>query len=191
MQRKEKGEFAYLKYKKAKNLILTIIAFTIVFAILVAGILIFKSKTNYLTVLSVVLVLPSAKFAVSYFILLSHKSCDEKIKNEILSLSDKLPVSFDLVVSNSKTPIGTLVIVNSDNAVLAYTTESNAICSVFEESVKEFLKNDKLNATVTLYKDYNAFKKRVENVNINYDSDNETLAIRTAAIKESLLIMSL
>ena len=69
MKKVEKGEFGYLAYKKSRNMIKTIIAFAVVLVIFIIGFIIWKSKNNYLTMLAVVLVLPAAKFAVSYFVL--------------------------------------------------------------------------------------------------------------------------
>ena len=64
-------------------MIKTIIAFAIVLVIFIIGFIIWKSKNNYLTMIAVVLVLPAAKFAVSYFVLIPHKNCDEELKNAI------------------------------------------------------------------------------------------------------------
>ena len=80
MKKVEKGEFGYLAYKKSRNMIKTIIAFAVVLVIFIIGFIIWKSKNNYLTMLAVVLVLPAAKFAVSYFVLIPHKNCDEELK---------------------------------------------------------------------------------------------------------------
>ena len=79
MKKVEKGEFGYLAYKKSRNMIKTIIAFAVVLVIFIIGFIIWKSKNNYLTLLAVVLVLPAAKFAVSYFVLISHKNCAEEL----------------------------------------------------------------------------------------------------------------
>jgi glucan phosphoethanolaminetransferase (alkaline phosphatase superfamily) len=83
MKKVEKGEFGYLAYKKSRNMIKTIIAFAVVLVIFIIGFIIWKSKNNYLTMLAVVLVLPAAKFAVSYFVLIPHKNCDEELKSAI------------------------------------------------------------------------------------------------------------
>ena len=105
MEKKQVGEFGYLDYIKKKNILKTVIAFAVVFAVLIAGIIIFKTKTNYMTVLSVVLVLPAAKMAVSCYIAVTHKGCDEATHNEVLAEAGKLTSLFDCIVSNSKKPI--------------------------------------------------------------------------------------
>ena len=66
MSKKEKGEFGYLKYKRIFNLLLTIIAFLIIAAVFVTGLIIFKSRNNYKTHVAKVLVLTGAKIEDSY-----------------------------------------------------------------------------------------------------------------------------
>ena len=104
MKKVEKGEFGYLAYKKSRNMIKTIIAFAVVLVIFIIGFIIWKSKNNYLTMLAVVLVLPAAKFAVSYFVLIPHKNCDEELKSAIEERKGELNSVYDLVVSNKQKP---------------------------------------------------------------------------------------
>lgn len=102
MKKVEKGEFGYLAYKKSRNMIKTIIAFAVVLVIFIIGFIIWKSKNNYLTMLAVVLVLPAAKFAVSYFVLIPHKNCDEELKSAIEERKGELNSVYDLVVPISR-----------------------------------------------------------------------------------------
>ena len=91
MSKKEKGEFGYLKYKRSFNLLLTIIAFLIIAAVFVTGLIIFKSRNNYMTLVATVLVLPGAKIAVSYFILLPHKVCDKELYTSVEAANTNTP----------------------------------------------------------------------------------------------------
>ncbi len=49
----EKGQFGYLSAKKRRNLLIMIIAFVLVIAFFVIGLVIFKDKNNILTVVSI------------------------------------------------------------------------------------------------------------------------------------------
>lgn len=175
MEKKQVGEFGYLDYIKKKNILKTVIAFAVVFAVLIAGIIIFKTKTNYMTVLSVVLVLPAAKMAVACYIAVTHKGCDEATHNEVLAEAGKLTSLFDCIVSNSKKPIGVSAVVVTDSCICAYTTEK-ADKNLFETSVTEFLKADKLNVNVTLYDNKEQFLNRIRKMATNFDMDNKHLA---------------
>ena len=167
MKKVEKGEFGYLAYKKSRNMIKTIIAFAIVLVIFIIGFIIWKSKNNYLTMLAVVLVLPAAKFAVSYFVLIPHKNCDEELKNAIEKCKGELNSVYDLVVSNKQKPVGIMAAVISDNQILAYTSSAKADKNLFETSVKEFLKNEKLTCSVLLYKDKDTYLGKIKNAALN------------------------
>ena len=172
MLKQKKGEYGYLDGLKKWNLTKMLIGFGVVLAVLLAGILIFKSRTNYLTVLSVVLVLPAAKLAVDYICLVPHKPCSEELKLSVEAASKDLSVVYDCVVSNSKKPIGTQAVVITDSVICALTNEEKADKKLFETSVCDFLKADKLNVTVTLYTDEKTFLNRVKNLSANFEKGN-------------------
>ena len=90
MKLQEKGTFEYLKRKKNQNLLIMLISFAVVFAVFFAGLAVFKSRNNYCTLIATVLVLPAAKFAVAYFVLLPHKSATQAQKPWKL-LQERLP----------------------------------------------------------------------------------------------------
>lgn len=191
MKKVEKGEFGYLAYKKSRNMIKTIIAFAVVLVIFIIGFIIWKSKNNYLTMLAVVLVLPAAKFAVSCFVLIPHKSCDLELKNEIERRKGELNSVYDLVVSNNQKPVGIMAAVISDNQILAYTSAPKADKNLFETSVKEFLKNEKLTCAVLLYKDKDTYLEKVKNTALNFDESKENSLDRKQYVTDALLRMSI
>lgn len=191
MKKVEKGEFGYLAYKKSRNMIKTIIAFAVVLVIFIIGFIIWKSKNNYLTMLAVVLVLPAAKFAVSYFVLIPHKNCDEELESAIEERKGELNSVYDLVVSNKQKPVGIMAAVISDNQILAYTSAAKADKNLFETSVKEFLKNEKLTCAVLLYKDKDTYLEKVKNAALNFDVSKENSLDRKKYITDALLRMSM
>ena len=169
----------------------TIIAFAVVLVIFIIGFIIWKSKNNYLTMLAVVLVLPAAKFAVSYFVLIPHKNCDEELKSAIEERKGELNSVYDLVVSNKQKPVGIMAAVISDNQILAYTSAAKADKNLFETSVKEFLKNEKLTCAVLLYKDKDTYLEKVKNAALNFDVSKENSLDRKKYITDALLRMSM
>ncbi len=191
MKKVEKGEFGYLAYKKSRNMIKTIIAFAVVLVIFIIGFIIWKSKNNYLTMLAVVLVLPAAKFAVSYLVLIPHKNCDLELKNEIEECKGELNSVYDLVVSNKQKPVGIMAAVISDNQILAFTSAPKADKNLFETSVKEFLKNEKLTCAVLLYKDKDTYLDKVKNAALNFDESKENSLDRKQYVTDALLRMSM
>ena len=141
--------------------------------------------------LAVVLVLPAAKFAVSYFVLIPHKNCDEELKSAIEERKGELNSVYDLVVSNKQKPVGIMAAVISDNQILAYTSAAKADKNLFETSVKEFLKNEKLTCAVLLYKDKDTYLEKVNNAALNFDVSKENSLDRKKYITDALLRMSM
>lgn len=191
MSKRKKGEFGYLPYKKTRNLLIMIVSFAIVFTVLFTGIIINGTRNNLLTVLAILMVLPSAKMAVAYFVLLPHKNCGKDIYESTVKAAGNINVLSDIIVSNSKKPIGISALANTDSTVIAFSEDKNPDTKLFETSVKDFLKVDKLNVTVTLYTDFNTFLKRLKNLSTNFDENNEDCVRRMGYVKDAILRMSL
>ncbi len=185
----EKGQFGYLSAKKKRNLIIMIIAFAFVIACFIIGLVIFKNKNNILTVASVVLVLPAAKFAVAYFILLPHASAQLHLKEAVERISGNLIVLYDLVLSNKVSPIGTQVVAITDTLIIALTNETKADKKLFENSVKEFMQVDGCSVTVKLYTDEKSFLAKL-NMLAKSNSDDATKDL-TKVKKNSASIQSM
>ena len=79
----------------------------------------------------------------------------------------------------------------SDNTIAALSLDKNPDKALFEKSLKEFLKNDKLNANVTLYTDVDTFIKRAANLAANFESEDENKTDRMGYIKNGTLNMCL
>ena len=183
MAGKEKGEFGYLNYRKKLNLIKMIVSFAVVAAVLIIGFIVYKTRANIFTVAAIVLVLPAAKMAVAYFVVLPHKPADNELKEKVESKSGSLGVYYDLIFSNSKKPIGTQAVVVSDAAVIALTNENK----LFETSLKDFMANDSRNVNVTLYNDEKSFLSRVSTLALSKDDSTPNMNIEKNA--HSLLSM--
>lgn len=189
MVKTEKGKFGSLKNKKKNNLIFTIIAFSVVIAVFVAGLLIFHNKNNYMTIISIVLVLPAAKIAVGYFVLLSHKPCERELYERLEKTAPSLNKMYDLIISNTKKPVGVQACVITEKCICAYTLEEKTEQKFFEKSVTDFIKNEKLNVTVTLYKDEESFLRRVSTLETNFNSEQKENMDRMKWNSEALLHM--
>ena len=174
MAGKEKGEFGYLNYRKKLNLIKMIVSFAVVAAVLIIGFIVYKTRANIFTVAAIVLVLPAAKMAVAYFVVLPHKPADNELKEKVESKSGSLGVYYDLIFSNSKKPI-------------ALKNENNADKKLFETSLKDFMANDSRNVNVTLYNDEKSFLSRVSTLALSKDDSTPNMNIEKNA--HSLLSM--
>ena len=76
----------------------------------------------------------------------------------------------------------------SDNTIIALSHDKTPDKSLFETSLKEFLKNDKLNVTVTLYTENDTFIKRAANMAANYDNSDTNKNNRIKYVTKAALI---
>lgn len=189
MKKVEKGDWGYINYRKRFNLIVMLAAFAVVIGIFALGFILNGNRNNIFTVAAVVLVLPAAKFAVAYFVVAPHKGADEDLKNKSEKAADGLTVCFDCIMSNKKKPICAQAVVVTDSVICAYTLDEKADDKLFETSLQEFMKNDKLNVTVTLYKEEKKFINRVKNLAVNFDSSKESAKEKMEWNKNSMLNM--
>ena len=114
-----------------------------------------------------------------------------KSKNKIEKCKGELNSVYDLVVSNKQKPVGIMAAVISDNQILAYTSSAKADKNLFETSVKEFLKNEKLTCSVLLYKDKDTYLGKIKNTALNFDESKENSLDRKQYITDGLLRMSM
>ena len=194
MKKVEKGEFGYLAYKKSRNMIKTIIAFAVVLVIFIIGFIIWKSKNNYLTMLAVVLVLPAAKFAVSYFVLIPHKNCDEELKSAIEERKGELNSVYDLVVSNKQKPVGIMAAVIGEhlkeNNHLEVRVKDYTMDGPFSYG-KQKIKRGGIWYTPTSGIIQDVYLEKVKNAALNFDVSKENSLDRKQYITDALLRMSM
>ena len=76
-----------------------------------------------MTLVATVLVLPWAKLAIAYFVLIPHKECTQDIYEKLEQSKKNISAIYDVVVSNSKKPIGVCAMVVTDSSVAALSLD--------------------------------------------------------------------
>ena len=157
MKKTPKGSYGYLNYKKKSSLIIMLASFTVIAAVFLAGYIATGTKNNIMTVIAAVLTLPAAKFTVAYIILVPHHTTPEDLYTSTNNNFYGLITYYDLVFSNSTSPIGTQVVVVSDSLVIALTDETKSDKKLFEKSVADFMEKDGHPVNVSLFTDKTSF----------------------------------
>lgn len=168
-----KGDKGYLSHLKKINLIKVLISFAVVFVVFFTGIIINGDRNSLFTVIAILLVLPAAKMAVNYIVLLPHKSCPDKLSCELENICTNITCKYDLIFGSSKSPIGTFAVVITDTDIIAFSNEA-VDEKAFNESLQNFIKNDNLTVNVKLFSNENTFVKRARELNQKWDEDNNS-----------------
>ncbi|MDO5403811.1 MAG: hypothetical protein Q4F11_10280, partial [Eubacteriales bacterium] len=85
----------------------------------------------------------------------------------------KLSTMYDLIISNSKKPVGVQACIITEKNICAYTCEKNTDIKFVEKSITDFIKNEKLNVNVSLYTEQETFLKRVNSIAVNFEDTKE------------------
>lgn len=188
----QKGCAGYLRAKKMRTMITTILAFALVAAIVITGYITTHTRLNMLTLVAVLGCLPACRLLVSLIMLMPHHSIDEAKELEISGVTEELTVVYDLVVTSEKKVMPIEVATIFNNTVCGYVSSNKVDTTYAADHIKSIMKQNHLDkVTVKLFHDYKAFLTRAEGMN-NIASVEQTDTRRhEEEIKEILLDISL
>lgn len=161
-----KGNPGYIKKRKQKVILKTVLQFGIVVGLLVLGIMETKSRLNLLTVVAVLGCLPASKSLVEVIMLLPHHTIDSNMSNEIREKTSHLTVAYDLVFTSDKHIMPVDCVVISDNTICGYTSSEKTDTVFAAKHIKQILyANQFTNVSVKIFDNYTAFITRAEGMN--------------------------
>ncbi len=161
-----KGNPGYIKNRKRKVILKTVLQFGIVAALLVLGIMETESRLNLLTLVAVLGCLPASKSLVEVIMLFPHRSLDQSVSDEIREKTSDLTVAYDLVFTSEKHIMPVDCVVISDNTICGYTSNEKTDTVFAAKHIKQILyANQFTNVSVKIFDNYTAFVTRAEGMN--------------------------
>jgi len=142
-QKLERGEYGYLADKKRKALFGTFLMVCIGIAIFVVGLLLNKMEaTNLFTVIAVCMVMPAAKYFVSYVVLFPYKPMDTETKVRLTSYAKEGDtVLYDVVFTSSEKVMHLDCIYVTGHQIIGYTSRKKDNIQAIQDYFKKELKN--------------------------------------------------
>jgi len=165
MKKTNKCQYGYIKHKKIQQLLITILGLSIIAAFFIAGIIIYGSKNNNLTILASLCALPFAKTASNLIMFLPHKSTTKELYESVEHRNKYYITNYDCIFTSKEHAMPIQAIVTTDSAIFAYTDSPKVDIDHFDETLKTFLKKSGNIVTVTLYKEQNKFLKKLDYIN--------------------------
>ena len=192
MKRTNKCQYGYIKYKKYQQLLITLIGLSIIAGFFIAGIIIYGSKNNTLTVLASLSALPFAKTASNLIMFLPHKSTTKELYNSVEQRNKYYITNYDCIFTSKEHAMPIQAVITTDNTILAYTDSAKVEAIHFEESLRKFLNKAGKLVTVNLYKDQNKFLKKLEYLNsVKYNELTDESKEDMKKINETMKAMCL
>lgn len=187
-----KGEKGYFKSRKTKLGIGSLTGFLLMVVTYFIGYLIFDTGKNFVTIIAVLIVLPTVKIFVQYLMIPWYKKRPE---DELLSLQTicaplKLYTELLITASEKNFEIIYLLIDRNDN-IIAYTEKSTKNTELFEKGVTNFLNYYNFDSKVKLFTDLKQFEKRAKQLAASNAELTEDNLEHINLVFEKLSIMSI
>ena len=183
-----KGSYGYLKEKRNKVIVITILMFAVSIALLMAGIITTGTKKNLLTIVAVLGCLPASKSAVGMIMYCKAAGCSEKAKNAIEKVQGDLVGMYDMYFTSYKNnfPISHMVVEGKN--ICGYTEKSfnTGLC---EEHLDSILKQSGYkDFTIKIFTNIVKYTDRLSQIN---GIDREKTPKRDEEVRKVLFDISL
>lgn len=187
-----KGDAGYIRKRKRKILLKTILEFGIVAALLILGIIETGTKQNLLTVVAILGCLPASKALVELIMVFPHRSISEKMAAEIELNADLLTRAYDMVFTSEKMIMPVEAIVISGNTICGYSSNAKVDMNVIAKHLKQYLNANQFDkVSVKIFDNYTSFVTRAEGMNNIASIEKEDMKRHEDGIKHIILNISL
>jgi len=186
MKRKklERGEYGYLREKKKKALSGTFLMVLIGIIIFVVGLLLNKMEVrNLFTVIAVCMVMPAAKYFVSYVVLFPYQAMSAETKERLTSYAKKGDtVLYDVVFTSSEKVMHLDCIYVTGRQIIGYTSRAKDNVQIIQDYFKKELKLRCISYAVYIATEEKQIKDRMKLRGEEHTEQN-------AEVKEEVLSM--
>lgn len=170
VQRPEKG---YLDAKRKREIIKTIIFFAIPIALFVAGLITTKTRTNVLTIVAVLGMLPASRILVTTIMYIKSKGISEQDYAQIHELTKTLTGSYDNVFTTyEKTYEVPSLVIRSGN-VCGYVAKEYKTLDALEKHLTTCIKKEGYSVNVKIFETLDAYKTRLQSLNKLDETEQE------------------
>lgn len=160
-----KGAPGYFKNRKIKTGIAMVSGYMLVLLLFFSGIFIFADRGNLLTVIAIVMMLPTGKMTVNFLMYPRKGKADATEYNEMCTDYDKLTILADILITPEKKSIEFTYTAIDKAHIVIYCTDKKLDTAYHGKYIKDFLKHSDITADVSFYTDLNKFKKRLVAIN--------------------------
>lgn len=162
----EKGYSGYLKSKRNRLLIQTVVSFGLVAAVFILGWVQTGTRLNLLTLVAVLGCLPACKVLVGLITISPYKGIEEKKAYETDRKAPLLTNIYDLVITSREHIMPVDAIAISGHTVCGYAPNKKTNTDEVAKHIRNILEENRISkVTVKIFPDYVSFLSRAEGMN--------------------------
>ncbi|WP_024864788.1 hypothetical protein [Butyrivibrio sp. FCS014] len=139
MKKVYKGEFGYVKYRRKAAVIRTLIMLAIAVGFFVAGLIIFGSQKNVLSIIAALCCLPAGLSAVNMIMFLRAGFCKDEDHDKILKHCGDLLIHYDHVITSYDKNFNVHASTVLDKNICLYSDDDSFDASDLEKHVKKMM----------------------------------------------------
>ncbi len=170
-----KGDADYLKKKRNRTILITILFFAISLGLFLIGYLTTGTKRNLLTIVAVLGCLPSSKSAVNMIMLIRAKGCSKESMERIDSSVGKLISMYDMYFTSYKKNFNIAHMVVDNKVIIGFSEDEKCDFEMCKEHISTYLKQAGIKgAKMTFTGSLDKYIEMLKNLNTSdSQADNE------------------
>ena len=139
MKKVYKGEFGYIKYRRAVSVIITIICLAIAVGLFVTGLIIYGSNKNVLSIIAILICLPAGLSAVNMIMFLRAGYCKDSDHEMIMQHSGDLLIHYDHVITSYEKNYNVSASTVLDKNICCYTDDNSYDTGDLEKHIRKMM----------------------------------------------------
>ncbi len=188
----QKGDPGYIQHKRSRFLMYAVLMFTVAAILLVIGLTRTGSRMNVYTIVAVLACLPACYELTEYIAMFRLRSIDPDTFKEIRDKTTHLVTAYDLVLTVKEKLMPVDVLVFYGHVICGYKTSEKTDEAEVSAYLKQMLADNKYDKmTVKIFTDYQAFLRRVDELENNSEAEGLEKHAREEELKELVLACSM
>ncbi|MBE5875309.1 MAG: hypothetical protein E7290_00320 [Lachnospiraceae bacterium] len=157
-----KGDYGYMQRQTKLEIIKTVVFFGLSFGLMLMGYLSTGTKTNLLTVVAVLGLLPASKSLVSMIMYLKVPKYKEEVWQSVEEKKGEVKVLYNLYLTSYKKNFAINAFAIRGNNVIGYTEFEKCDVEACQTHIQDLAKMNSLsNLTIKIFKEQKKFEERL------------------------------
>lgn len=158
-----KGQRGYISHVKKKSIIIAALCLLWALALFIAGLFIFESRANILTIVAGVLIIPFSQFVVHFVLFSKFKSVSEEQAKRVMNTAKQGSIIYeDVVMTSTERAMNLCFMVITGKKVIALDDPYDKKYTKTRDFVRELVKKKGYSQTVEVLQDEEGFFKALE-----------------------------
>ncbi len=188
MKQIQKGSSGYIRREKVKRGLIALLMFAIPLVIFFTGLITTGTRKNLLTVVAILGVIPAARFAVSWIMIMLQKDAPEYVVQETEKVSGDMVHAYELTVTayEGRMPLDAVVVRGGSVAGLSLNGKLDQF-HFMEKHIEQILaKNGCRSVRVKIFAEMKPFLERISSMKKAEEKKAEEKASREKLDRERL-----